>query len=99
MLDNLGLILGLAGLLLAIRVSGFFLADLAVSPRWRNFLRYTPYGALTALVVSGLTRQGTNLGATLPATALAVVAVRLTRQIWPGIVAGILGCWLLSQFV
>lgn len=99
MFDHLGLIVALAVFLLAIRLSGFFLADLAVSPRWRNFLRYTPYGALTALVVSGLVRPGNNLGAALPAAALAVVAVRLTRQLWPGIVAGMSAFWLLGQFV
>ncbi len=98
-MQHLSLILLVAVVLFAVRISGFYLGNLMVSPDSARFLRYTPFGALTALVVAGLVRPQVNPVAALCAVVLSVVTIKLTNQLWAGILTGLGLYWLLLQFL
>ena len=50
----LGVILGMALAVYALRFTGLLLAGVAVSPPWERLLRFVPVATLTALVVTSL---------------------------------------------
>ena len=95
-MTHLEIILLVAVGLIVLRISGFYLGRATFSPGWTRFMRYTPYGALTALVISGLTRQTTGSWPVyLVAMLAAIAAVRYTRQMWAGVLVGMGAFWVL----
>lgn len=94
-----GLIFGIAALLFGIRASGLYQRQKELPEFWIRFFRYVPLGALTALVVPNL---GGSQGEWLPRLAgaiAAIIAVRFTRLLWPGIILGMLVFWITRSFL
>ncbi len=89
------IILGVAGALYLLRVSGFVLAEDVVPEVLSRSLNYVPIATLTALIVSSIAAKPdvslVRVVAALGATAI----VWFTRRMWLCIVAGMGLYWLL----
>lgn len=87
-MNNLTLILIIAALVLAVRLAGFYRANPDLPAFWQRFFRYTPFGALAGLIMPRLAGPGGLLLPQIIAVAGAVLVVRLTRQLWAGLLVG-----------
>jgi len=89
-------ILGMAGALYLLRISGFMLADVDVPEVWTRSLRYVPIATLTALIVSSLAAKPADAPLRVLAAVGAAVVVWRTKRMWLCIVAGMGFYWLLQ---
>ena len=88
-------ILGMAGALYLLRLSGFLLADIAVPESWTHALTFVPIATLTALIVSSIAARPDQSAIRVVAAIGAAIVVWRTRRMWLCIVAGMGFYWLL----
>lgn len=88
-------ILGMAGALYLLRISGFMLAGAAVPAVWTRSLRYVPISTLTALIVSSIAAAPDEALVRLLAALGAAAVVWRTKRMWLCTVAGMGFYWLL----
>ena len=88
-------ILGMAGALSLLRLSGFLLADIAVPESWTHALTFVPIATLTALIVSSIAARPDQSAIRVVAAIGAAIVVWRTRRMWLCIVAGMGFYWLL----
>jgi len=88
-------ILGMAGALSLLRLSGFLLADIAVPESWTHALTFVPIATLTALIVSSIAARPDQSAIRVLAAIGAAIVVWRTRRMWLCIVAGMGFYWLL----
>lgn len=94
-MNNLGLIL-LTGLATyGTRLAGFTLDQGRISPRFGRFLNYVPVAVFAALIAPDLGIGTVELPARLIGVAVAALAVWRTRQLWAGLIAGMIAFWLM----
>ena len=91
-------ILGRAGALYLLRLSGFLLADIAVPESWTHALTFVPIATLTALIVSSIAARPDQSAIRVVAAIGAAIVVWRTRRIWLCIVAG-MGFYWLPRFI
>jgi branched-subunit amino acid transport protein len=92
-------IIGMALSILALRLGGFFLADLPLPATFERALGFMPLAMLTALCVTTLPgHNGDNPTRLAAATGAAFVA-RVTGRVWACIVGGMVFYWLIGWLV
>ena len=93
-MNMLSLILAMAAAVYALRITGFFIADIGMPPAWERALRFVPVATLTALVAVSLAGASDDRPLRLLAAVGAGVAARYTGRAWVCIIVGILahGC-------
>lgn len=87
-------VLGMAAITYATRLVGLRLTHLDLPPFWLAFLRFVPVSVFAALVVPAL--PGPTLpetAARLAAAALAALVLWRFRQLWLGLLVGMLVFW------
>ncbi len=97
-MSYLAIIGGAAAVIFSVRFAGFLPQNKTLSPFWERFFRYVPLGTFTALVVPAYTKANGNLLPELLATGVAAVSVRASKQMWVGILTGMLTFWLVKDF-
>jgi branched chain amino acid efflux pump len=94
--ERLGLILAVAAVTYATRIAGFSLDRRVIPQRVDRALTYVPIAAFSALIVPGLSDDGGNFALPrIAAVVIAAVTVLLTRQLWAGLLMGMVAFWLL----
>jgi branched-subunit amino acid transport protein len=91
-----GMIVGIALGIYGIRLAGFVLADLPLSPTLESALRFVPLAMLTALCVATLPGHGGDSSTRLVAAGGAAIIARVTRRVWACILGGMALYWLLE---
>lgn len=91
-------ILGMAGALYLLRISGFLLAGIDVPDVWTRSLRFVPIATLTALIVSTIAAKPDHAFIRVLAALGAAAIVWRTKQMWLCIVAG-MGCYWLLRLI
>ncbi len=81
------------------RLAGVLLGDVAVPPFWERFLRFVPIAVFAALVAPALPGQQGEWAVRLAAAVIAAIAIWRTRQLWIGVLVGMIAFWLLRLAV
>jgi branched-subunit amino acid transport protein len=93
--SHLELILGLALVVYALRLTGFLLAARDIPPTWERALGFVPIATLTALVVTSLAGRSDEAPLRIAAIAGAGLVAWRTGRAWVCIVVGMVLYWLL----
>ena len=99
-MNMLSVILMMAIAVYALRITGFFIADIGMPPAWERALQFVPVATLTALVAVSLAGDSDDRPIRLLAVVGAGAAARYTGRAWVCIIVGVLalGClWLLMN--
>ncbi len=94
-MERLGLILAVAAVTYAARIAGFTIDQGRIPHRLDRALTYVPIAAFAALVVPGLSDDGSLAPVRIGAALLAAAVILLTRQLWASLLAGMVVFWLL----
>ena len=86
----LSLILMMATAVYALRITGFFIADIGMPPTWERALRFVPVATLTALITVSLAGASDDRPIRLLAVVGAGVAAQYTGRAWVCIIVGVL---------
>lgn len=95
-MSHLGVILGMGVGVFALRLGGLALTVAAIPPEFERALRFVPAALLTALVVAGLTGDGSGEWDRILAATVAATVVRSTGTMWTCIASGMGVYWLLQ---
>ena len=95
----LGLIVAVATVTYATRISGFLIGRRTLPPWLNRFLVYVPVAVFAALVTSELNIGKADTLARLIGIGFASVAVLRFRQLWIGLVTGMAGYWLVCALL
>jgi branched-subunit amino acid transport protein len=94
-----GLIVAVAAVTYATRISGFLIGRRELPPWLNRFLAYVPVAVFAALVTSELNPGKSDTLARVIGIAFATVAVLRFRQLWIGLVTGMAGYWLVCALL
>ena len=95
----IGLIVAVAAVTYATRISGFLIGRRELPPWLNRFLAYVPVAVFAALVTSELNIGKPDTLARLLGIGIASVAVLRFRQLWIGLVTGMAGYWLMCALL
>src|SRR5262245_3915066 len=94
-MNRVVVILGMAAVTYAIRLGGFSLGKIGLSPFWLRVLHCIPLAVFAAVIVSALPGQRGEWAPRLIAAACAGLVLWRSRQLWAGIVVGLGLLWLM----
>jgi branched-subunit amino acid transport protein len=95
-MDRMALVLAVAAVTYATRVSGFYLGRQAVPRTLDRFLDYVPVTAFAALVVPGIDAGGGEMLPHLIGLGAAALAGIRFKQLWVVIVVGMGAYWVVG---
>jgi branched-subunit amino acid transport protein len=91
---NIGMIIAAALATYGTRLAGFGLSQRTIPPLVNRFLTYVPVAVFAALIAPELGLSNDQWPARLLGIAAASLAVWKSRQLWAGLVAGMVVFWL-----
>lgn len=97
-MNQLAVILGVATVTYAARLSGFLVGDREIPRPLDRFLQYVPASVFSALITPDLAVGGGELAARLAGVVVAGIVVLRVRLLWAGLAAG-MATYLLVRFV
>jgi branched-subunit amino acid transport protein len=98
-MERLSIILSVAALTYLTRIAGFRLGDRHLPPAFDRFLAYVPIAAFAALALPGVAEGAGAFPARLAGAALAALAVIRFGHLWTGLLAGMVGFWVMGWVV
>lgn len=93
-MSQIAVILGVAAVTYAARISGFLVGDRAIPRLLDRFLQYVPAAVFAALITPDLAVGGGELAARLTGVVVAGIVVLRVRLLWAGLAAGMATYWL-----
>lgn len=96
-MERLWFILPVALLTYLTRIAGFRLGTRQLPPTLDRFLVYVPVAAFAALAIPGVAGGAGSLLARLIGAALLAVVIYRVSYLWAGLLAGMVGFWLVGM--
>ncbi len=93
-LSNMGLVIVLAVVTYATRITGFKIGDRRLPPALDRFLTYVPVASFAALAVPGVADGAGTLPARVVGAVAASIVVLRFSYLWAGLLAGMGAFWL-----
>ena len=98
-MERLWIIISVAVLTYLTRIAGFRLGDRQLPATFDRFLAYVPVAAFAALAIPGVAEGAGTFPARLIGAILAALVVLRIGHLWAGLLAGMVGFWVMGVAV